>query len=306
MRMTDLIAAIALAAGVLAADATPLRQRVVSATSLTLDHVIVGRASCGLSTWLLTDEPALFELKPSNASPLSTPVRGFSRAEHPWGLACVANELWTLADYRTLARLSSSGDVMLRTKLRQPRLNVFGAGNLLLLQQPPTAADRPLLEAVRPADVNDVNRTQPWQGPIALRTAAQKTDVPSGLVACGLGYQTWLPCWIATQTRITVSDGVVARTAVVQPQFLAETALDSRTPLWDVAVTASSGLWILTSAISVETGRHVGARLTRSNLRGESLGSVELKPRARLIVRASDRAATVLTAAGTVVEVMAP
>src|SRR5438128_1711059 len=100
--MTHSIAALAVAVGALTADAVPLRQRVVSTTSLTLDHVIVGRASCGASTWLLTDAPALVEINAAVASARGTSVRGLTRDEHPWGLACVADhELWTLADYRT-------------------------------------------------------------------------------------------------------------------------------------------------------------------------------------------------------------
>jgi hypothetical protein len=307
MGMTETMTALTFAVSILVADSAPFRQRVVATTTLPLDQVIVGRASCGSSTWLLTDAPALIQVKAGGTASLGSPVRGLGRDERPWGLACVADaELWTLADYRTLARLSVSGDVVLRTKLRQPRLNVFGVGELLLLQQPPTAADLPLLAAVRPRDVNDVNRTQPWPGPTSLSQAAHKTDVPSGLVSCGLGYQTLLPCWITTQTRITVSDGARSRTSVVQPGFLTDTTLDSTTPLWDVAVAPSSALWILTSAASGEAGRRVGGRLTRSNLRGENLGSVELRPRARLILSASDRAVTLLTVAGTIVEVTAP
>ena len=301
--MTHVIAAVGVALVVVSTGDVTLRQRVVSTTPLTLDHVIVGRARCGASTWVLIDAPALVEVTAAAQSPPIAPVRGFSPNEHPWGLACVADsELWTLADYRTLARLSFSGEIIRRTKLRQPRLNVFGVGELLVLQQPPAALDVPLLAAARLADVN---RTRPWPGPTALPQAATKVDVPSGLVACGLGYQTWLPCWIASQPRIIVSDGAPTRTTVVQPQFLADTALDRGAPVWDVAI-APSVLWVLTSAVSLEAGRRVGARITKTTRRGESLGSIELRPRGRLIVSATDRAVLVLTAAGTVVEVAAP
>ena len=299
--MSFFLAALAVA---FAADAVALPQRVVSTTSLTPNHVIVGRASCGGSTWLLTDAPALVEIKATVASALGTLVRGLTRDQHPWGLACIAgDELWTLADHRTLARLSASGEVILRTKLGQPRLNVFGVGDVLLLQQPPTAAETPLLVAARPPDVN---RSQPWPGPAPLPHAEKKTDLQSGLVACGLAYQTWLPCWITTQARITVSDGTRDRTSLVQPQFLADTALDPGTPLWDVAIASSSAMWILTSAVAGEAGRRVGARLTKSNFRGESLAFADMRPRARLILSASERAAVVLTTAGTVVEVTVP
>lgn len=297
--MTYVIATVALAAAAAAAD-VPLSQRVVSVTSLTLDRVIVGRASCGASTWLLTDAPALVEVTADGILRLSVPVRGFGRNERPWGLACVAGgELWTLADYRTLARISASGAVILRTTLRRPWLNVFGAGGVLLFQQPPTAAGGALLAAARPVDAN---RTEPWPGPAALPDAVKNTDLPSALVACGLGRQMRLPCWITTQTAITISDGAPERTSIVQPQLPSDGSHDATTPVWDVAV-SSSVLWILTSTVSGNAGRRVAAGMTRTTLRGERLGSIELQPRARLILSATDRAATVLTSAGTVVEV---
>src|SRR5690349_16556853 len=253
-------------------DAALLRQRVASTTTLTLDHVIVGRGRCGGATWLLTDAPALVEVKTPKLvneewTTSTTPVRGFGQDERPWGLACVGDrQLWTLVGYRTLARLSTSGEVVSRMHLRQPHLNVFGAGDLLLLQRPPTTAGAALLLSAR---IADVNRAQPWPALTAPPQAIKQTDVASGLGACGVGDGAPLPCWIATETRIVVSDGTLQRTAVVTPHFLTTTAVDSTTPLWDAATTSSSAVWILTSAIGAEAGRRVGARLTKSNLHGQ-------------------------------------
>ena len=56
----------------------------------------------------------------------------------------------------------------------------------------------------------------------------------------------------------------------------------------------TSAMWILTSAVAGEAGRRVGARLTKSNFRGESLAFADMRPRARLILSASERAAVVL------------
>ena len=230
-----------------------------------------------------------------------TLVTGFSRTERPWGLACLASdELWTLADNRTLARMSTSGAVLGRYKLPQPRLNVFGVGEVLLLQQPPLSPNIPLLAAAR---IVDLTRSQPWPGPIALPQVTKKTDIASGLVNCGVGHDNRLPCWIASQSRITISDGTPAHTSIVQPAFVDDSAVDRRTPLQDVAATSSSGLWILTSTVARESGRRVGGRLTRSNLQGERLAAIDLQPRARLIVDATDSWAVVLTTAGTLVEV---
>jgi hypothetical protein len=295
-------------AGVAMTDA-PLPQRVLSTTTDIGDHVIVGRSRCGSSTWLLTDAPELLEVKRSEWSVVRRPVRGLGRDEHLWGLACVGgvaaagvDELWTLADARTLARLSSSGELMSRTKLRQPRLNVFGVGEWLLLQRAPGGIGRPLLDATH---VADVSRTTPWPGPITRTMAPTKLDVPSGLVACGLGADKKLPCWITNQTRITVSDGTPSHTFEVQPKFITSTAVDPNVPLWDVAI-ASSTLWVLTSAASGEDARRTGARLTKSNLRGDDVGAADVKPRARVIVSATDRIAVVLTTAGGLVEVGTP
>jgi hypothetical protein len=291
------------------AEAVPLRTRVVSATPLSMEHVIIGRATCGSSTWLLTDAPALIEVKVAKLASVaeratSVPVRGFSRDDRPWGLACVGErQLWTLVGYRTLAQLSTSGELVTRMPLRHQHLNVFGVGDVLLLQRPPTAAGAPLLLSAR---VPDVNRARPWPGLTAPAQAIKKTDVASGMVACGVGTASSLPCWIATDTRIVVSDGAPERTSVIKPEFLTDTAVDSTTPLWDVSVTSSSVAWILTSAIGAEAGRRVGARLVKSNLRGQLIASVDLQPRVRLILSADERMALVLTTAGTLVEVTTP
>jgi len=37
--------------------AAPLQQRVVSVAPFAIEHVIVGRARCGATTWMLTDPP---------------------------------------------------------------------------------------------------------------------------------------------------------------------------------------------------------------------------------------------------------
>jgi hypothetical protein len=281
-----------------------LRQNVLSAARAVGDGVIIGRARCGAATWLLTDLPTLIEIRVPDRSISSRTVRGLVGDERPWGLACVGTgELWTLIDYRTLAKLSVSGEVMSRTKLRQPRLNVFGVNNVLLLQQPPAAAGSPLLAAVRTIDVN---RSNPWPGPTATTESKTKIDVSSGLVACGVPFEAWLPCWIASQKEIVVSDGTPAHTSSVQPQFVASLAVDPHVPLWDVAVAPSSTLWILTAAVSAESGRRVGGRITRSNFRGDDLGGIDLMPKARVIVSAGARNAVVLTVGGALVEVSAP
>jgi len=293
----------ALAVSALMTNTLPLPHRDLPTAGHVDHHVIVGRARCGGVTWLLTDAPELIEVKLTERSIVGRSVRGVRPDERPWGLACVgAGDLWTLASARTLARLSSSGDLLSRTKLRQPRLNLFGVGEWLVLQHPASTAGAPLLGAARLADVN---RVQPWPGPTVRATSSSRLDLPSALVACGLGDGGRLPCWLTTQSRITVSDGASAHTAVVQPAFLSSTAVDRVVPLWDVAL-SSSTVWVLTSAAFGEGGHRVGGRLTRSNLQGDDLGGAEVRPRPRLIVSATDRSAVVLTSAGSLVSVEVP
>jgi hypothetical protein len=276
----------------------------VSTAGVVEHGVITGRARCATSTWLLTDLPTLVEIRLAGSSVISKPVRGFRAGERPWGLACVgAEELWTLADYRTLVRLSPSGEVVSRTRLAQPRLNVFGVANVLLVQQPPAGPGSPLLAVVRNGEVN---RSDPWPGLTTTPQSSTKVDVPSGLVACGVPYENSLPCWIANQTRIILSDGTRARTSAVQPRFVASAAVDPSVPLWDVAASSSSTLWILTSAVSGDGTRRAGGRITRSNVHGDDLGGVELSPKARVIVSAGEKSALLLTVSGGLTEVTAP
>src|SRR5579871_5987620 len=176
--------AFAMGAVCVTAAPAPLYQHIFQAQVLHIDRLIVGRARCGTSTWLLTDGAALIEVNDSKQIMSATPVRGFTSDEHPWGLACIApGALWTLLDYRTLARLALSGAVTLRTKLRKPWLNVFAAGERLLFQQPPPPSGGPLLVS---ASVADVHQQKPWPGPTALPSVPGRIDVPSSLVTCGI------------------------------------------------------------------------------------------------------------------------
>jgi hypothetical protein len=300
MRLSFIVFAMLAAAGT-ATGAAELRQRAVSTTGLLDDHVIVGRAQCARSTWVLTDAPALARITVAARAVAVTAVRGLGKGERPWGLACLHDDsLWTLSDYRSLTQLSFGGEVLARVKLRQPRLGIFGLGEWLLLQQPAMTSGMALLSIVGLADIS---RATPWPGVTAPSSAAAKGDLSSGFVACGLPYDGSLPCWLANQSRITISDGSVSHTSFVAPRFIASAAVDLSVPIWDVALAARSRAWVLTSAVPGPEGRRVGARLTRSNARGEDDGHVDLTPRARLIVGASEGMAVVLTVTGSLVEV---
>ena len=290
-----------LALGVIAAGAGSLEQHAIPIKPLVIDRLIIGRAKCGASTWLLTDPSVLIEVNLATSTVSTTPVSGLSANDHLWGLACVGfDQLWTVADYRTLIRFSPSGKVISRTKLREPWLNIFAAGESLLLQRPPDKAGAPLLVSV---PVADLHHSRPWPGPTTMPFERNKIDAASGLVTCGISSTRSLPCWIRSKTQIIVSDGEPSHTSVVQPRFIIDRAVDPTVPIWDSAIGASSVLWVLTSAVSGVDGRRAGARLTRSDLHGEDLGSVEIEPRARLIVSATSQTATVLTTTGTLVAV---
>ncbi len=292
------IATMLSAAGV---NAATLHQRAIPVSPLVIGRPIIGRATCGESTWLLTDASALIEVNVPKLLMSAAAIHGFTSDEHPWGLACIQpGELWTLLHYRTLARFATSGIVTSRTPLRKPWLNVFAAGERLLLQQPPEVVGGPLLMAAR---VGDVHRPEPWPSPTALSSSLGKVDVASGLVTCGIGDERFLPCWIRNQTHIAISDGDPRHTFEVQGQFIADSAVDPTVPIWDAALGPQGVLWVLTSASSGVDGRRVGGRITRSNWKGERLGSIDVMPRARLIVSATSQHVTLLTTAGTLVEV---
>lgn len=284
----------------MAADAPQLRQHMPRTSGAVDSHVLVGRARCGETTWLLTDAPALVRIATAERRIVTAPIRGLDRDDRPFGLACLRGDLWTLGGFRGLLRLSPDAIVVSRVKLRQPRLSVFGTEDSLLFLQLPTSAGMPLLTRASPADAN---RQTPWPGVISAEASTAQAAISSALVTCGLAFRQHLPCWAASDARISIADGTASHTTFLAPRFLGTLAIDPTTPIWDVALTSPVDGWVLTSTVAGPAGRRAGGRLTRVGPRGDDMGHLDLAPRARVILSATDRSALVLTATGTLLEV---
>jgi hypothetical protein len=274
--------------------------------ALTEDHiisrqVIAGRAVCAGATWLLSDAPELTRVSHQGPSLSSSRLRDLQKDDKPWGLACLPNgELWTLVANDTLVRIEPDGKIAERLHLDRPRLGVFTAGERLLLQHAPGIATKPLLAAGVP---RKLSAFVPWPSPLSQPAASRADVLKANLVNCGIGAGGYVPCWLATQTRLTVSDGSAARTIVTDLRFLRASDVDDATPIWDVALGGPSSVWVLASARGAPDGRRVGGRLTKSNRRGADGRSVDLNPAARLILWADEARSVLLLSSGQLLEV---
>jgi hypothetical protein len=282
------------------AHAQALQARALTAEHLVGPQVIVGRAVCLGATWLLTDAPDLTRVSPQGPAVSSKPVRGLRKDEKPWGLACLPNgELWTLVTNDTLARLDADATIAERLRLERPRLGLFTAGERLLLQHAPAATTKPLLAAGLP---RRLSAFVPWPSPLSQPAPSRAEVLKANLVNCGIGDAGYVPCWLSTQTRLTISDGSVAHTSVQDLRFVRTGSTDEETPIWDVALGGAS-VWVLASARGAPDGRRVGGRLTKSNRRGADGRFVDLSPAARLILWANQARSVVLSSSGQLVEV---
>jgi len=228
----------------LAAQALHARQ--LTSEPLISREVIVGRAACGGVTWLLTDVPQLIRIGRQGPTVSSSSLRGLQKDEKPWGLACLpGDELWTLAGSQALVRLDARGAVVERLPLDRPRLGIFSTGTRLVLQDPPSSRTRPLLASGLP---RTLSAFVPWPSPLSQPAATREEVLHANLVNCGIAAAEYVPCWLATGTRLTISDGSVAHTTVQDLRFVRTGPHDESTPIWDVALAGESRVWVLASA----------------------------------------------------------
>ena len=286
-----------------ASDTEPadLTVRAVTHSVIVDDRTIVGRAVCGSTTWLLTETPSLVDI--STAAPRASvrQVRGLRAGEQPWGLACLANgSLWTLAAAHVLARLTTDARVVERIRLELPRLALFGAGDRLLFEELPVLVGSPVLSTSPPRKPMELRR---WPGLLGRAAAARPDLLVVNLLNCGIGADGFVPCWFADQSRIAISDGSAAQTISMELQFPPLSTVDSTAPIRDVALAGTNRVWVLSTSREGYGGRRTGGRLTKSNRRAEDEARVDLKPPARLIVGATERACFLLSVRGELVEV---
>jgi hypothetical protein len=263
------------------------------------DSVIVGRARCADSTWLLNEAGLLVSLA-GRVAPAVQRVRGFARTERPWGLACLADgALWTLATARTLARLGPDGSVGERVRLPAPWIQVYGAGDRLLFEPLPARIGMPLLSAVTPTRVQEANA---WRG-LNGRPGQDGIDgLTVNLVTCGLSRDRTVPCWFPSEATVVVSDGMRARRYSFE--WIKEKDVNRAAPLRDVAHVEGERIWLLPSSTRLEQGRRVGSRIVLATRGGHELARLDLEAPARLIVSATAVSCVVLTVAGELVEVI--
>jgi hypothetical protein len=151
-------------------QARALQVRLLSSSSVIGRQVVVGRAHCGGTTWLLTDGPELTRVSLDAGAVSSAQLHGLQHDEKPWGLACLPNgELWTLVTHEALARLTADGLIVERVRLDRPRLGIYSAGERILLQHPPAGVGKPLLAAGVPRKLLGFVQ---WPAPVSQQTTA--------------------------------------------------------------------------------------------------------------------------------------
>ena len=252
MRQAAFAFILALTCDTLVLHARALQVRPLSSAAVVGRQVVVGRAHCAGTTWLLTDGPELTRVSVDVAAVSSSPLRGLRSGEKPWGLACLPNsELWTLVTHEALARLTTDGHVVERVLLDRPRLGIYSAGERILLQDPPAGVGKPLIAAGLPRTLQGFVH---WPAPVSQQTRSRDEQLWANLVSCGIGVSGDVPCWLANQSRLAIGDGTPSHTSVQELRFVRKATIDETAPIWDVALAGSSRVWVLASARTGPTG----------------------------------------------------
>jgi hypothetical protein len=257
--------------------------------------LIVGRASCSHTAWLLTESRQLIEVPLEASRAAIHPVVGLQPLDRVWGLACLADgSLWTLAEPRVMARLDSEGRVRERVATTLPRVALFAAGHELLFQQLPITTHAAALLVGPPRKFGVIRE---WRGLSGRSADTRARQMARNLVSCGVGIAGTLPCWFTDDRRFTVSDGLVART-IVPPLNAAET--NPEAPIWDVAL-AGTHYWLLAGGQT--SARLAGERLLRVQENTGAFTSIRLDPPVRVILSATETRCRLLNVNGQLLEV---
>ena len=259
--------------------------------------VIVGRARCGASTWLLTERLELVEVRTTATTAVMRKVLGLMGDDRPWGLACVIDgTLWTLATPRALVRIAADGRVAERIMLSLQRFALFGAGDRVLFQQLPIAASAVALAASPPRQPAAIRS---WPGLIERRAATRERELAQNMVNCGIGFAATVPCWFIDDLTVTVSDGRAVRTIDVGLPGVLGSAEPS---IRDVAL-ASHSVWLLADGRDPDRGNRAGITLLFQHEQTRVRARLDLKPTARVLLAASDTSCVLLTTDGALMEV---
>lgn len=293
---------VGLVAGFVAATcvtaAAELRVTQMSKPASIPDTVVVGRAVCSASTSLLTESRQLVEVRNGGAV-ATVKVSGFAPSDRPWGLACLADgTLWTMATARTMARIDETGQIRRRIDVQLPRVALFAAGDRLLFQQLPIVQGTAALMTSPPQQPYAVRS---WPGLVVQGARTRENELAQNLAICGVALGTSVPCWFIRAMQFTVSNGTASRTVDVPP--LRSMPVDRETPIRDVALASSEYFWLLAGGPDAERGRTAGVRLFRLRERTSEALSLELKPAARIVLRATESQCLLLLVDGSVIEV---
>ena len=263
------------------------------------DGLIVGRAVCGETAWLLTDTLHLVEVSTTRRRVVVHDVRGLDAEDRPWGLACLTDaSLWTLSSPRSLARLGQNGQVVERIDLPSPRIALFAWRDRLLFQQLPMVVAAPALATSPPRQPSEGRR---WPGLLGVPAPSRDDQLSENLVNCGIPAGLTVPCWFAGERRVSLSDGASARSQSFP--FLTSSGVEQTAPIWDLALAGSDRLWLLAGVKNPVTGGRAGGRLIRTDRRGARPEPLDLKPLARVILSATDTSCWLLTVEGQFMEV---
>jgi hypothetical protein len=282
----------------LAAADRPLTTRFIDRVPPVPADVIVGRAACDRTTWLLTERRDLVQIAHEPVA-VTKAVARLQASDQPWGLACLSDgSLWTLGLPRVLARLHADGRAGERIPLQRSRMLLYGWSDRLLSLSMPVVVAQPVLATSRPSAPDT---TSPWPAFVARATAVRSNFFAHNLVACGIAWARALPCWFADERQIGISDGSSVR-AISFP-FLYDRNVDQAIPIWDVAIGGPDTLWLLAGATGAVGGRKGGGRLINTTKDGTTRRSIAVSPPARTIVAATEVRCLLLTIDGRLMEV---
>ena len=283
-----------------AAPASELRARTVPSGTRVASNLIVGRAVCRDTTWLLTDLPELISVSHTAPRVVVRTVKGFRSDERPWGLACLGDgSLWTHTTSTTLTRVADDGGVRQRVSVQRPRLLLFGWLNRVLVIELPISPGTPAFATVS-ADGKD---SRPWPGLLARSADSRASLLARNLANCGFAKGSSLPCWFVDERRATMSDGMNAYTVTFPA--LSAPDVDPEAPIWDLAFQGTEKFWLLVGTKNAARSHKAGGRLVSADKKGVQIAALPLAVPARTIVSASDTRCVLLTVDGALLEVVA-
>jgi len=281
-----------------AAAAPQLRLTRASAPGLVPDALIVGRATCRGTTWLLTETGKLVEVADADWTVTVRSIRGLRSSDNIWGLACLSDgTLWTLSSPGTVARLDRSGEIVERIRVPLPRVALFAAGDRLLFQQLPIL---PNVAALATSPPRQPATSRAWPGLVGRDAKRREDQIARNLVNCGLPRGLSVPCWFVDDPSFTISDGASVST-VASPT--GTPPADRAAPIRDVALTSADRYWLLATSAGGPVPP-AGTRLFRGHERSGEQLSLKLAPLARLMLSATESRCLLLTVTGSIMEVV--